>query len=63
MINDAIRLKDMGVNGIVIGLVDEKGAIPLNKLEKILNKVDGKTEFDLSQRRLITLNQSKILRL
>jgi len=42
LINDAIRLKDMGVNGIVIGLVDEKGAIPLNKLEKILNKVDGK---------------------
>ena len=41
LINDAIRLKDMGVNGIVIGLVDEKGAIPLNKLEKILNKVDG----------------------
>ena len=42
LINDAIRLKDMGINGIVIGLVDEKGAIPLNKLEKILNKVDGK---------------------
>ena len=42
LINDAIRLKDMGIDGVVIGIVDEKGSIPLNKLEKILNKIDGK---------------------
>ena len=42
LINDVIRLKDIGVDGIVIGIVDEKGSIPLNKLEKILNKIDGK---------------------
>ena len=42
LINDAIRLKDIGVDGVVIGIVDEKGSIPLNKLEKILNKIDGK---------------------
>ena len=42
LINDVIRLKGMGVDGIVIGLVDEKGVIPLNKLEKIVHKIDGK---------------------
>ena len=42
LINDVIRLKEIGVDGIVIGMVDEKGSIPLNKLEKIINIIDGK---------------------
>ena len=42
LINDVIRLKEIGVNGIVIGMVDEKGSIPINKLERIINIIDGK---------------------
>ena len=42
IINDLTRLKDLEVEGVVIGLSDEKGAIPLPKLEKILNIIDGK---------------------
>ena len=42
MINDLIRLKDLGVEGVVIGISDEKGSIPLSNLEKILNIIDGK---------------------
>tara|TARA_B100000575_G_scaffold150619_1_gene120055 strand:- start:1755 stop:2474 length:720 start_codon:yes stop_codon:yes gene_type:complete len=41
LVNDVIRLKDLGVEGIAIGLVDEKGSIPLKKLDKILNIIDG----------------------
>ena len=42
IVNDVIKIKDLGLEGIVIGLVDEKGIIPFRKLEKILNAVDGK---------------------
>lgn len=42
IINDVIRLRDLGIDGIVIGIVNEKGVIPIKKLEKILYAVDGK---------------------
>ena len=42
IINDVIRLRDLGIDGIVIGIVDEQGVIPIKKLEKILYAVDGK---------------------
>ena len=42
IVNDILRIKDLGIEGIVIGLVDEKGLIPFRKIEKILNAVDGK---------------------
>ena len=45
IINDLIRLKDLGVEGVVIGLSDENGSIPINKLEKILNTIDGKLKL------------------
>ena len=45
IINDIVRLKDLGVEGVVIGLSDKKGQIPLNKLEKILNIIDGKMKL------------------
>ena len=34
MINDIIRLKDFGQEGLVLGLTNENGSIPKNKLEK-----------------------------
>ena len=42
IINDVIKLKDIGVEGIVVGVVDEKGLISIRKLEKILKVADGK---------------------
>ena len=45
IINDLIRLKDLGVEGVVIGLSDENGSIPINKLEKILNTIDGRLKL------------------
>ena len=45
IINDIIRLKDLGVEGLVLGLTNEKGSIPKSKLEKILNVVDGKMKL------------------
>ena len=45
IINDIIRLKDLGVEGLVLGLANEKGSIPISKLERILNIVDGKMKL------------------
>ena len=42
IINDALRLRDLGIDGIVIGIVDDHGLIPIKKLEKILYAIDGK---------------------
>ena len=42
LINDLIRLKGIGIDGVVIGLVDENGSIPIKKAEKILKIIDGK---------------------
>ena len=45
IINDVIRLRDLGIDGIVIGIVNEKGVIPIKKLEKICLKLDEYIPF------------------
>ena len=43
--NDIFRLKELGVEGVVLGFTDENGSIPIKKLEKILNIIDGKLKL------------------